>query len=277
MPVALVIAPRFDNATEYSYDWSREAVEILKHGGYTVIDMGGGTVRRRDVEEKIRNADMVVFYNHGTEDALWGSRDEPVIDTLNAMLLSGRECYTMACLSAKKLGVEAYKLGCKAYWGYCEPFSFTTDAADVFKKFANEGLRLRIIEKVSWKTALEKTRQLGQELSEKLLDEGKMVASICMKMNAENLRCYNGEPPSTTCFFRRTAIKLFGVRLGWRITRSFAASVAFLLSSLAIYTLNGLHVLAFSHVFELSYSLMVVSALLALSDLVKKIKLIAGR
>jgi len=214
---ALLVAPVFDEVTPYSYDWSREVKNILESKGYEVKDLSGKEISRKDVEKHLDDIDLFCFYDHGSENALWGSREEPIIDLSNVKLLSGKEVFTMACLSAKKLGVEAWKSKSKVYWGYYEVFSFTTDSLEEFKKFANCGIKFRL-EGKSWKECLSLAKDLGNKLAEELSKAGKFIAASCMRHDVNALRCYNAEAPATKCIFRKIALKILG-KIGWFITR----------------------------------------------------------
>ena len=214
---ALLVAPVFDEVTKYSYEWSREAKKLLEKKGYKVVDLSNREISRTEVEKALKDVDLFTFWNHGSESALWGSQKEPVVDINNVNMLSGKEVYTMACLSAKHLGVEAWKRKCKVYWGYYEPFAFTTDSIEEFKEFAIFGLKLRL-EGKPWKECLQKTKELGYELADKFAQEGKYIAAVCMRNNTVYLRCYNAEPPSTKCRLRAFALRIFG-KLGWYFTK----------------------------------------------------------
>lgn len=212
----LVCAPKFDNATSYSYEWSRELVDLLKKHGFVVKDISGGIVKREDVENSLVDVSLYVHYDHGSEDCHWGGAHEKVIDLGNVNLLSGKEVYCMNCSSAKKLGVEAWKRGAVAYWGYVEEFVFTTDALDAFKEFANYGLKKRL-EGLSWKECLEKTKERAKEIINELIRNGKYIAASALLHNMENLVCYTpSEPPKSRSVFRRLALRLFGAK-GWFI------------------------------------------------------------
>ena len=80
---ALLVAPVFDEVTPYSYDWSREVKNILESKGYEVKDLSGTEISREDVEKHIDDIDLFCFYDHGSENALWGNREEPIIDGKN--------------------------------------------------------------------------------------------------------------------------------------------------------------------------------------------------
>jgi len=214
---ARVVAPVFDDITPYSYDWSRDVLGWLKDKGYITEDFSNDAIPRARVENGIDSVDLFVFYDHGSEDALWGSQDEAVIDLDNYNLLAGKTVYTMACLSARSLGVKLWQLK-TVFWGYYEPFSFTTDALSEFKHFANSGIWYRL-QSATWKDAFEASKELGYALSSKLSQTGKFVASVLMRQDTDALRCYDATAPSTSCTFRALALKLFG-RSGWFITKT---------------------------------------------------------
>jgi hypothetical protein len=221
----IVVRPRFDTATEYSYEWCQQIIDHLKEKGLPYIELAERDAVRKKVEEALTqnpNA-MLIHYDHGDQDRLIGNDGRPVVDLQNVSLLSSRQAYNMNCLSAKILGVEAHNKKCTAYWGYTQVFSFTTDALDTFKTFANCGFFL-YMETRSWKEALSKAKELGKQLVNKLIQEGKIIASSCMSADVDALVCWNTETPTIPCRFRALAVKLFGA-LGWKLTRKHALSL----------------------------------------------------
>ncbi|MEM1589683.1 MAG: hypothetical protein QW175_04645 [Candidatus Bathyarchaeia archaeon] len=222
---AILVAPKFDDATSYSYEWSREVKQLLQERGYDVVDIGGKPLSRGEVEEALKknpNA-LFIFYNHGNMDCLWASNEEKAVDLKNVELFSNREVFTMACLSASKLGVEAYRKNCKAYWGYRVVFAFTTDAIEEFNEFANCGIKFRLDGK-EWSECLKLAKELAEQLAKKLTKEGKCFSAVFMKENAEGLVCYDAHPPEPRCPLRKLAVKLFGEKIGWRLSRRHAVS-----------------------------------------------------
>ncbi|GAG09869.1 unnamed protein product, partial [marine sediment metagenome] len=111
----ILVHPRFDQATEYSNAWAEQVKEWL---GDECIDLATDDAVRDKVEEALAlhpGADMA-FYDHGNEVSLIGQDHLPIISLPNAHLLANRETYTLACLSAKDLGVEIWRNGGK-FWG----------------------------------------------------------------------------------------------------------------------------------------------------------------
>jgi hypothetical protein len=225
---SVVISPVFDDVTEYCVKWAENAVELFSDPP-TVIK--GRPVTRSEAEEAMEGKAILCFYDHGSEGVLWGDRRVQIVDEDN--LHKTPECiYTLSCLSAAKLGVEAWRRG-KTFWGYTKPFSFTTNALDKFMLFANNGLKMVLKEGLCWGDALIKTRELGETLVDELLDEGNIIAASCMHGNMNCLVCYNGEAPAESdCPFRSAALRILGSP-AWYITRVRAATTTmFLLSAL---------------------------------------------
>jgi hypothetical protein len=220
---AVLVAPKFDSATEYSYGWSREAKALLEQKSYEVIDYSGRTVGRAEVENALRQNPGVLYvhFDHGSDSAHWGSQTEAVVDLNNVKLLSGREVYCMNCLSAKKLGVEAYKNGALAYWGYVETFTFSTEAVEEFGEFAVSGLKFRL-QGETWTESLQHAKDLAKALGQKLVEAGKYIASVILQGDADALVCYTPDnPPESKCIFRKTAIRIFGPKTGWKLPSPF--------------------------------------------------------
>ncbi|GAH32832.1 unnamed protein product, partial [marine sediment metagenome] len=178
-------------------------------------DLEGRVIRRAEVESELEAnpGSLFLHYDHGSEDALWGSLTEAVIDLNNVELLAGREVYCMNCSSAKTLGREAHKKGVKAYWGYTEPFAFTTDALPEFKQFANAGLGYRLAGN-TWAKCVELVKILAETISERLIEAGKYIAAVIMTKNADILVCYTetSEPEPEPCLVSRFIAYFFGYK-----------------------------------------------------------------
>ena len=208
--MSLLVAPVFDDITKYSLVWANEIEDWLSNP--TVLK--GRPITRSEVEQHLKGKTLYIHYGHGSENALWGSHTEAVVDLKNVKLLP-KEVYTMSCLTAKRLGVAAWRNG-STYYGYYESFSFTEDSLKEFQEFANCGMKFHLSGE-SWKEVTRLAKELGSKLAETLISSGRYIASICMRQNVQALRCYNSEAPTESdCFFRRIALKLFGAK-GWSL------------------------------------------------------------
>lgn len=226
----LIVSPVFDAVTQDCYEESRDALEYMKGKVKIVGDLSGRAITRREVEDALKAQPEagLAFWNHGSEDKLWGSEKEVVINLQNVGVLSGREVYTVACSFGKRGGVEAYKVGAKATWAYTEVVTYTTDAKEEFKEAFNHGIKRRA-DGFSWKECLEKTKKRMTELIDKLVAEGKNLAAACMRWDRDILVCYDAHPPETTCAGRKLAIRLLGPLAGWRVPRTVGVAMVLFL------------------------------------------------
>lgn len=247
METWLFVAPCFDEVTKYTLDEAMDAADYLESKGFKVIRLVKEKAVRENVEKYLReNPELrIAHYDHGSEDKIWGNDKRPVIDLENVDLLQGRICYNDNCSSAKKLGVEAWKRGA-IYWGYDDVFYFTTDAAEEFKEFVNSGIKAYADGIKDWKECLRIAKQTAAKLIDKLIKAGKALAAACLRHDRDHLHCWGPEKPGegqADCLFRKVAIKLFGSDVGWRLGRSFPASVALFFFGLGVLLHDYAHAL----------------------------------
>jgi len=192
---AILVRPNFDDATSYTFSFAEEILEWCRQAKIDVVELAKGEAVRERVEEQLRKgADTLIFYDHGDEDRLVGQDERPVIDLSNCHWLAEKEVYTLACLSAKKLGAKVWRRGGK-YWGYTQVVGFTTDALKEFKESFNCGFMYIFIEGASHKDALDKARETFDRLASELVSQGKIMAAIYMGKNRESLVDYNSHGP----------------------------------------------------------------------------------
>jgi hypothetical protein len=192
---AILVRPRFDSATEHTFDFAEDILKQCREAGIDVVELAEDEAVKSKVEEELRKGtDLLIFYDHGSEDALVGQDEQPVVDLKNCYLLAEKEVYTLACLSAKELGVEIWNQGGK-YWGYTEVVGFTTDALKEFKEAFNCGFCFLFIEGNAHQAALDRAKATFDQLAMDLLSQGKIMAAVLMRQNRENLVAYNANKP----------------------------------------------------------------------------------
>lgn len=206
----LEVAPCFEQITEYSLRWSQRLHEEL---GEKHVSCLRDTAVRDVFEDYVEEYDpeLITFYDHGNEDVLVGNDEKPLLDTGNVGILKGRDMYTMACLSAKRLGADAYRKGCRAYWGYTQPFSFVTTDEEIFSILANMGLILKRKERLSWEECVSRVKDAYNKRIEELGDEGNPWTIIALISDRDCLVCWTDvtQPPSD-CTFRNFAVRIMG-------------------------------------------------------------------
>jgi len=194
----ILIRPRFDDPTKYTFDFAAEILAWCRQAGISVVELAETEAIRSRVEEELakEGVDLFIHYDHGNEDALIGQDKNAVIDADNCQLLKGKEVYTLACLSAKNLGARVWRIGGK-YWGYVDVVSFTTDALPEFRRAFNSGFLFRFVEGDTPQNALSRAKSVFDQLSLELVDDGKTMAALAMRYDGDILVYYNGHKPTT--------------------------------------------------------------------------------
>ena len=194
---AILCRPKFDEPTEHSFAFAGEILRWCRQAGIDIIELAEDDAVRPAVEKALQtfNPDIFVFYDHGSEDCLWGQGGAAAaIDLKNVGLLANIETYTLACLSAKSLGVEVWRRG-GAYWGYTEAVGYTTDALAEFQEAFNCGFHYRFLERNTRQNSLQRAKETFSRLALELVDVGKVFAAICMRENGDSLVYYNANKP----------------------------------------------------------------------------------
>jgi len=213
----LNIAHEIDEVCEYSFLWNQNLMAKLHEVPKEQLLLQNAVRSKVEATINAIAPDLIVFYDHGSESELIGADGNSCLDTDNVNLLSGREVYTMACLSAKTLGVEAWRQGCRAFWGYVEEFGFTLDDLDAFEELAGLGLLARLLQGMSWADAKKQVQDKANYLIDKAISEGNFSAAMLIRENTDALRVWDGEVPESQCSFRNFALKIFGRKRGWNI------------------------------------------------------------
>ncbi len=123
----LITRPTHDYATRYLSAWAERFFKVAKGKDYSVIDLYRKRANRKEVESILckKNPDFVVINGHGSDNAVSGNDNEPLLVAgENSFLLKGKITYAISCQSARELGKEVGQNINTAYIGYKEDFVF---------------------------------------------------------------------------------------------------------------------------------------------------------
>ena len=118
----LLVAPRFDKATEISFDIYESAKKKLN----AKINLEGESVTRENFEKSLNDVSLIGFWDHGNDFSLIGNDGFAIVDEKNIHLLKDKEIFAIACLSSRKLGRQAVKEGILLWQGYNTPIIITS-------------------------------------------------------------------------------------------------------------------------------------------------------
>lgn len=146
----LMIAPAFDQASDISFEWYKNALKHIPKDKFNIITLEKEEATRENFEKYIKDADIFAFWDHGNTNLLGSQqgKNPPLVDFDNDYLLKDKEVWTMACLSGMRLGPDVVKKGGALFQGYRFPFVFTPYPVikDIFGKSANKGFLSRVVD-----------------------------------------------------------------------------------------------------------------------------------
>lgn len=213
----IMAAPRWDEATEYSFAWAKWTMEKIEEYVEQTKCYDALAVKESVIAEvrKMPKAKWFVHYDHGSEYVLWGDDAQPIINLDNLGELAGMHVYNMNCLSGKGLGAHALDSGLLEFLGYMESYAFTTDTLTENRDATSYGLIEALRRGLHLKDIVEEMRQHGYEIANALRVDGKWLAAASLVRNMNSLVCYYPgapPPPPPECPVSRALVRL----LGWR-------------------------------------------------------------
>jgi len=215
----LAVVPRFDEVTQYTSIWYERLKRVIKDK-VELSELSEESATREAFEDVLEEVEpeAIVFEDHGSESCLYaqGGRD-CVLDLKNVGKVAGKVIYTVACLSARRLGAKAYAYGC-VYVGYAEVFAFTVKDEQYFCEAANSGFIAYVEGERDWR----KIKAIMIEAFDRAIAAVEDPwCRIWLRWDRDALRVYapGVDQPEARCLLRRIAVRLLGPRIGWRISR----------------------------------------------------------
>ncbi len=141
----LITRPDHDVVTNYLFYWSTLIITQAHKSGRNVTDLSKERANAKEFASVIRKTrpSMIVMNGHGSDSIVSGYDNEPLVEKdKNPDLLKGAIIFARSCQSANSLGLEAVKVGCKAYIGYDDDFVFVTETAMVTKPLEDKTAQL---------------------------------------------------------------------------------------------------------------------------------------
>lgn len=141
----LLTRPEHDDTTHYLSSWCQATIGLAQEKGIKVLDLHREKANASEIENRINqfSPDLVVLNGHGSENAVMGHRNQPLIQAgKNENLLSSRVVYAISCKSAKSLGPTSVQAGAINYTGYDDDFIFVYEPRNAARPLHDETARL---------------------------------------------------------------------------------------------------------------------------------------
>jgi hypothetical protein len=157
-------------------------------------NLAGVDANRIQVEAALQAVRCILFFGHGSKDALAGANGTPLVNAANIGLARGTVFVAIACDAAAELGPKSIRAGIEAFLGFDDRFILLTGDPDFqFQPAATSGIR----------------RLLGGGTTEDALDEMRRSFGHVVEFYANR-----GGPNSTfgrlVAFWTRHHLKLCG-------------------------------------------------------------------
>lgn len=108
----------------------------LEKSGFQKKLLTGSLCQRQYVEPMAIDPSVAYLtgVGHGTDNSFLGYHNANVftVGQYNPTAVKGKIVHFLACRAAKTLGPDLVRNGCRAYFGYDEPFTYDPDASAVF-------------------------------------------------------------------------------------------------------------------------------------------------
>lgn len=137
----LITKSEHDLETFYLSKWIEKVKAFAENRNIRSICLERYEANRENAENMLKNIsfNLVIFNGHGTDEEICGHNNETLIKSgENDFLLKSKIIYSIACESAKKLGVEAVKNGAVAFIGYDQDFIIYTNTNMAAKPLEDE-------------------------------------------------------------------------------------------------------------------------------------------
>ena len=129
----IITLPRFDQVTEYFYDFSEEIVRSAERKGFKIKKLVAEKANKKEFKKVISKLDypLVVLNGHGNERSIAGHENKIILKSgENDSLIKDKITYTRACSAADILGKNCVKKGDGCFIGYRKPFNFLANTEE---------------------------------------------------------------------------------------------------------------------------------------------------
>jgi len=129
-----------DNKILFIFRWPEKIIGACKEKGITCFDLKENRATRKELEKFLgsKGSTLVALNGHGGPGFVCGQNGEPIADTSNSQLFSGRIVHALSCNSAQVFGPDCVANGALAFMGYKDRFCWFFDPNMITRIFDDE-------------------------------------------------------------------------------------------------------------------------------------------
>ena len=163
----------------------------FKDKGFSVITLqGGDAIRTKVINELQKNGIVCITgVGHGESDVYTGDNLSILfkVKLYNKKEVKGKIIHLLSCVVAAKLGPDFVKKGCRAFFGYENPFSFDVEFKDIFFRCDSE-IDLALADGNTTTEVYQRASNIYTDAIEKLNDSGQFYIAGMLQRDLNILR-----------------------------------------------------------------------------------------
>lgn len=135
----LITRPEHDTATFYLSKWTEPLIKECKNKGLNYYDLKGKKANQKTFDSFAisKKPEFFILNGHGTENAVYGQNNEPLLSAENIGVIGKNIVYSVACEAARKLGSIIEKTN-GIYIGYSQKFIFIVNQNSALRPLRDE-------------------------------------------------------------------------------------------------------------------------------------------
>jgi hypothetical protein len=194
----LGIDSNWEAATLAAYQYREKQVyPYIASKGYAVDKCQGPMAKRIYVAPKAQQPGVAYLtgVGHGSYTTYTGHYYDPIFQVGNysAAEAHGKIVHFLSCETARDLGPDFVKNGCRAYFGYDEDFIFTTADQDVFFECDSE-IDRAFADGLGAEEVYDRVKALFAQRAADFRAQGKQTAAATLDSDLDCLRCPSSPP-----------------------------------------------------------------------------------
>jgi hypothetical protein len=189
----LGIDSNYEPVTKAAFDYRETHVyPYLKAKGFQITKLQGPLARRYYVAPEARMREVVYLtgVGHGSYNLYTGDHGDVIfkVGSYQPEEARGKIVHFLSCETARDLGPDFVRNGCRAYFGYDENFSFTWADANIFFECDSE-IDRAFGNRLSAAQVYIQVKKLFDTRIAELRAAGKVYPAATLEFDRDHLRC----------------------------------------------------------------------------------------
>jgi hypothetical protein len=189
----VAIDSNYDPVTKAAYDYREQRVyPYLISRGFRVNKFQGTLARRYYVAPAVREpeVDYITGVGHGLSELYTGDQGDVVfrVGDYHPDEARGKIVHFLSCQTARELGPDFVRSGCRAYFGYDVNFTFYPEQQDIFFECDSE-IDRAFADGLSARQVFDRAKRLYDKRIAELYAAGKLYVAAVLETDRDHLRC----------------------------------------------------------------------------------------